>query len=146
MHFLRFVLRAPSTGAAMAGRSQKKCCYDLCVCFYLAAGALSSSENQQLQGAEENGSTQQTRSAHPAPSTEGGAESSGSGNIEEDSARTCPLCSEKFPSQDQLETHAMSVHSVNSEGLQRLQSLINGSHWLNNKKEGNYFCSLFHYR
>ena len=30
----------------------------------------------------------------------------------------------------------MSVHSVNSEGLQRLQSLINGSHWLN-KKEGN---------
>jgi AT-binding transcription factor 1 len=30
----------------------------------------------------------------------------------------------------------MSVHSVNSEGLQRLQSLINGSHWLNKKDQG----------
>jgi hypothetical protein len=27
----------------------------------------------------------------------------------------------------------MSVHSVNTEGLQRLQSLISGAHWL--KKE-----------
>ena len=49
---------------------------------------------------------------------------------------SCPLCSEKFSSQEALESHAMSVHSVNSEGLQRLQSLINGSHWLNKKDQG----------
>jgi len=29
----------------------------------------------------------------------------------------------------------MSVHSVNQEGLQRLQSLINGSHWLNQNQD-----------
>jgi len=34
-----------------------------------------------------------------------------------------------------LNEHALSVHSVNAEGLARLQSLINGSHWLNNKQE-----------
>ena len=72
------------------------------------------------------------------------AESGGSGSCDGDepdteesrSLMSCPLCSEKFPSQDRLESHAMSVHSVNSEGLQRLQSLINGSHWLNKKSEG----------
>merc|ERR1719322_1671444 len=41
----------------------------------------------------------------------------------------CPLCQEKFGSQEALEAHAFSVHSVNAEGLQRLQSLISGSHW-----------------
>ena len=64
------------------------------------------------------------------------AESGDSPSADPQQQRCCPLCSEKFPSQDRLESHAMSVHSVNSEGLQRLQSLINGSHWLN-KKEGN---------
>ena len=44
---------------------------------------------------------------------------------------SCPLCQEGFHSQEQMEEHAMAVHSVNCEGLQRLQSLINGSHWLN---------------
>ncbi len=44
---------------------------------------------------------------------------------------SCPLCQEKFDRQSEMECHAMSVHSVNQEGLQRLQSLINGSHWLN---------------
>ena len=44
---------------------------------------------------------------------------------------SCPLCQEKFDHQSHMESHAMSVHSVNQEGLQRLQSLINGSHWLN---------------
>ena len=34
-----------------------------------------------------------------------------------------------------MNEHALSVHSVNAEGLARLQSLINGSHWLNNKQE-----------
>ncbi len=51
------------------------------------------------------------------------------------SSVSCPLCQENFDGQDQMEEHAMSVHSVNAEGLQRLQSLINGSHWLN--KAGN---------
>ena len=55
---------------------------------------------------------------------------------EQDDSKSCPLCSEKFPSQERLESHAMSVHSVNCEGLQRLQSLINGSHWLNKKDQG----------
>ena len=81
---------------------------------------------------------------------EGKAESGGSeqeladepDTEESKSLMSCPLCSEKFPSQDRLESHAMSVHSVNSEGLQRLQSLINGSHWLN-KKEGNTTKVIF---
>ena len=58
---------------------------------------------------------------------------------EQDDSKSCPLCSEKFPSQERLESHAMSVHSVNCEGLQRLQSLINGSHWLNKKDQGMLF-------
>jgi hypothetical protein len=49
---------------------------------------------------------------------------------------SCPLCQEKFERQSDMENHAMSVHSVNHEGLQRLQSLINGSHWLNQNQEG----------
>ena len=55
----------------------------------------------------------------------------------------CPLCSETFPSQEALESHAMSVHSVNSEGLQRLQSLINGSHWLNKKEDQGKISIIF---
>ena len=62
---------------------------------------------------------------------------------EQDDSKSCPLCSEKFPSQERLESHAMSVHSVNCEGLQRLQSLINGSHWLNKKDQGMLFFFLF---
>ena len=55
-----------------------------------------------------------------------------SNNTNEDGdSISCPLCQEKFDRQSQMESHAMSVHSVNQEGLQRLQSLINGSHWLN---------------
>ena len=61
---------------------------------------------------------------------------------EQDDSKSCPLCSEKFPSQERLESHAMSVHSVNCEGLQRLQSLINGSHWLNKKDQGMLFFFL----
>lgn len=75
-------------------------------------------------------------STRPESSRSNNAESGDGGAASEQA--TCPLCSEKFPSQDRLESHAMSVHSVNSEGLQRLQSLINGSHWLNKKDQGNY--------
>ncbi len=34
-----------------------------------------------------------------------------------------------------MESHAMSVHSVNAEGLTRLQSLISESHWLNKQQQ-----------
>ncbi|XP_040567512.2 zinc finger homeobox protein 4-like [Lepeophtheirus salmonis] len=51
------------------------------------------------------------------------------------SPSSCPLCSEKFTGQDSLEDHASTVHSVNAEGIARLQSLINGSHWLNNENK-----------
>ena len=32
---------------------------------------------------------------------------------------------------DTLEQHAMQLHSINAEGLQRLMMLMQGSHWLN---------------
>ena len=90
-----------------------------------------SASGEAAEGDEEAESTQQSNNAESGDSSgDGGAD------ISEESSRSCPLCSEKFPSQERLESHAMSVHSVNSEGLQRLQSLINGSHWLN-KKDGN---------
>ena len=54
---------------------------------------------------------------------------------ESDNSVSCPLCQEKFDHQSEMENHAMSVHSVNQEGLQRLQSLINGSHWLNQNQD-----------
>ena len=56
-------------------------------------------------------------------------------NDESDNSVSCPLCQEKFDHQSEMENHAMSVHSVNQEGLQRLQSLINGSHWLNQNQD-----------
>ena len=61
------------------------------------------------------------------------AESDGA-DQDEVEGKQCPLCQEHFKSQDRLNEHALSVHSVNPEGLARLQSLINGSHWLANKQ------------
>ena len=49
--------------------------------------------------------------------------------------KQCPLCQDNFKNQESLDEHALSVHSVNAEGLARLQSLINGSHWLSNNKQ-----------
>ena len=108
-----------------------------------------------LAATAEKGSTSPTATGLGGAGLEGGDEGPESTQPSETSAAaesgeqeeqrcSCPLCSEKFPSQDRLESHAMSVHSVNSEGLQRLQSLINGSHWLN-KKEGKtkQFLRLF---
>ena len=43
----------------------------------------------------------------------------------------CPLCQEGFRNKDTLEQHAMQLHSINAEGLQRLMMLMQGSHWLN---------------
>ena len=90
-----------------------------------------------LGGAGLEGGDEGQESTQPSEQNETSAESGDSPSASAEQQRwfQCPLCSEKFPSQDLLESHAMSVHSVNSEGLQRLQSLINGSHWLN-KKEG----------
>jgi hypothetical protein len=47
---------------------------------------------------------------------------------------TCPLCQEGFKGKETLEEHAMQIHSINTEGLQRLMMLMQGSHWLNNIK------------
>ena len=49
----------------------------------------------------------------------------------------CPLCQENYPNYTALETHVMHIHSVNSEGLQRLLMLMEGSHWLNNNNNNN---------
>ena len=49
----------------------------------------------------------------------------------------CPLCQETFRNKDLLESHAMQIHSINSEGLQRLVMLMQGSHWLNSIKNAN---------
>lgn len=46
----------------------------------------------------------------------------------------CPLCQENFTERKPLEQHVMTVHSVNSEGLNRLLQLVDTSHWVNNKK------------
>ncbi|KAL1517789.1 hypothetical protein ABEB36_001512 [Hypothenemus hampei] len=43
----------------------------------------------------------------------------------------CPLCQDLFKERASLERHVMQVHSVNSEGLQRLLILVDQSHWLN---------------
>jgi hypothetical protein len=53
---------------------------------------------------------------------------------EEENLVTCPLCQEGFRGKETLEEHAMQIHSINSEGLQRLMMLMQGSHWLNNIK------------
>ena len=109
------------SAADEAGRSSR-CYYDLCS---FAAGA-PAAHDEAAAAAEGDEETDSTRPHSNNAET---------GDSTTEESRSCPLCSEKFPSQDRLESHAMSVHSVNSEGLQRLQSLINGSHWLN-KKEG----------
>lgn len=43
----------------------------------------------------------------------------------------CPLCQDAFKERSSLERHVMQIHSVNSEGLQRLLMLVDQSHWLN---------------
>lgn len=43
----------------------------------------------------------------------------------------CPLCQDAFKDRSALERHVMQIHSVNSEGLQRLLLLVDQSHWLN---------------
>ena len=100
-----------------------------------------------LGGAGLEGGDEGQESTQPSEQNETSAESGDSPSASAEQQRwfQCPLCSEKFPSQDLLESHAMSVHSVNSEGLQRLQSLINGSHWLN-KKEGREIISRLFFR
>ena len=113
------------------------------ICVLLAATAEKGSTSPTatgLGGAGLEGGDEGQESTQPSEQNETSAESGDSPSAAAEQQRwfQCPLCSEKFPSQDLLESHAMSVHSVNSEGLQRLQSLINGSHWLN-KKEGKFY-------
>lgn len=46
----------------------------------------------------------------------------------------CPLCQDAFVDKASLEKHVMQIHSVNSEGLQRLLMLVDQSHWLNQNR------------
>ena len=46
----------------------------------------------------------------------------------------CPLCQDGFKDKPSLERHVMQIHSVNSEGLQRLLLLVDQSHWLNQNR------------
>lgn len=46
----------------------------------------------------------------------------------------CPLCQDGFKDKRSLEKHVMQIHSVNSEGLQRLLMLVDQSHWLNQSR------------
>lgn len=55
-------------------------------------------------------------------------------NERDEAELCCPLCQEGFKSKDTLEQHAMQLHSINAEGLQRLMMLMQGSHWLNSVK------------
>ena len=79
-----------------------------------------------LGGAGLEGGDEGQESTQPSEQNETSAESGDSPSAAAEQQRwfQCPLCSEKFPSQDLLESHAMSVHSVNSEGLQRLHACM----------------------
>ncbi|TGZ57401.1 Uncharacterized protein DBV15_05794, partial [Temnothorax longispinosus] len=46
----------------------------------------------------------------------------------------CPLCQDSFKERPALEKHVMQIHSVNTDGLQRLLLLVDQSHWLNNNR------------
>ncbi|XP_060535830.1 zinc finger homeobox protein 3 isoform X2 [Cylas formicarius] len=56
--------------------------------------------------------------------------SGSAGNVQE-TVIHCPLCQDLFKDRTSLERHVMQIHSVNSEGLQRLLMLVDQSHWLN---------------
>jgi len=73
-------------------------------------------------GADTSGESKSKRDRHMSSSPES----------KPDECMTCPLCQEKCRDRTKLESHVMQVHSVNSEGLQRLLMLVNQSHWLNN--------------
>ena len=42
----------------------------------------------------------------------------------------CPLCQSRFGDRQELESHAVSVHNVNAEGLERLLLLVEQANWL----------------
>ena len=58
------------------------------------------------------------------------------GGNEEQQTTPCPLCQEPYSEYSELENHVMQIHSVNSDGLQRLLVLMEG------KKS--YLLSKFH--
>ena len=45
---------------------------------------------------------------------------------EEQQTTPCPLCQEPYSEYSELESHVMQIHSVNSDGLQRLLVLMEG--------------------
>ena len=51
----------------------------------------------------------------------------------------CPLCQEGFRDKESLESHAMALHSINAEGLQRLNNLKNA----NKEEEEERDCGEF---
>ena len=70
--------------------------------------------------------------ADPATTTE--ADEDEDEGVEGGGGVSCPLCHDNFRDKATLEEHAMSIHSINAEGLQRLGMLMQGSHWLNKNK------------
>ncbi|XP_050544657.1 zinc finger homeobox protein 3 isoform X2 [Daktulosphaira vitifoliae] len=72
--------------------------------------------------------------ASESPKISGNQEQQTSSSDEKKPELYCPLCQDVFEDIINFEKHLMKIHSVNSEGLQRLLSLVNQSHWLNSSK------------
>ena len=55
-----------------------------------------------------------------------------SGNVspKNDEGKKCPFCREDFISQQLFDDHVLTVHSIDHEGLEQLQSMMKGRKWL----------------
>ena len=47
-----------------------------------------------------------------------------------DEGKKCPFCREDFISQQLFDDHVLTVHSIDQEGLEHLQSMMKGRKWL----------------
>ena len=95
--------------------------------FISFADAPCSNEGQQQQ-------QQQPSSSRPGQELDNNQDQEKASDEEEKQVTPCPLCQEPYAEYSELESHVMQIHSVNSEGLQRLLVLMEGSHWLNNNR------------
>ena len=55
-----------------------------------------------------------------------------SGNVspKNDEGKKCPFCREDFIGQQLFDDHLLTVHSIDQEGLEHLQSMMKGRKWL----------------